>query len=123
VERRKREKQKITKAQAGKPVNSVIPNVHHFRDEGLRDDEKPPSDRIVIFDEAQRAWSRQKAEQWMKSRKGIANFHMSEPEFLIQYGVTSNRTNPYGGSARKSASTMSTTSFRAGPSILLPLLV
>jgi hypothetical protein len=85
VERRKRQKQKITKAQAGKPVKAFIQNVHHFRDEGLRDGEKPPSDRIVIFDEAQRAWTREKAERWMKSRKGIANFQMSEPEFLIEY--------------------------------------
>jgi len=85
VERRKREKLKITKAQASKPVKAFIQNVHHFRDEGLRDGEKPPSDRIVIFDEAQRAWTRRKAEQWMKSRKGIANFQRSEPEFLIEY--------------------------------------
>ena len=85
VERRKRNKQKTTKVQAGKPVKAFIQNVHHFRDEGLRDDEKPPSDRIVIFDEAQRAWTREKAERWMKSRKGIADFQMSEPEFLIQY--------------------------------------
>src|SRR5690606_15483322 len=61
VARRKRQKQKITKVQAGKPVKAFIQNVHHFRDEGLRDGEKPPSDRIVIFDEAQRAWTRDKA--------------------------------------------------------------
>ena len=55
-------------------MKAFIQNVHHFRDEGLRDVDKPPVDRIVIFDEAQRAWTREKAERWMKARKGIANF-------------------------------------------------
>jgi hypothetical protein len=31
VERRKRQKHKITKAQAGKPVKTFIQHVHHFR--------------------------------------------------------------------------------------------
>jgi hypothetical protein len=83
--RRKRSGQKITKDQVGKPVKAFIQNVHHFRDEGLRDRGKPPTDRIVIFDEAQRAWTREKASRWMKTRKGIADFDMSEPEFLIEY--------------------------------------
>jgi hypothetical protein len=85
VSRRRRYKQKINKDQAGKPIKAFIQNVHHFRDEGLRDSGKPPADRIVIFDEAQRAWNRAKAERWMKARKGIASFGMSEPEFLIEY--------------------------------------
>ena len=85
IERRQRQKQKTSKDQAGKPVKAFIQNVHHFRDEGLRDGEKAPSDRIVIFDEAQRAWTRGKAARWMKARKGISDFQMSEPEFLIQY--------------------------------------
>jgi hypothetical protein len=83
--RRKRKGQKTTKDHVGKPVKAFIQNVHHFRDEGLRDQNRPPDDRIVIFDEAQRAWTREKAERWMKARKGIANFDMSEPEFLIEY--------------------------------------
>ena len=33
-----------------------IQNVHHFRDEALRA-AQAPVDRIVIFDEAQRAWN------------------------------------------------------------------
>jgi hypothetical protein len=83
--RRKRMGNRVTKDLVGKPVKAFIQNVHHFRDEGLRDRDRPPVDRIVIFDEAQRAWTREKAERWMKARKGIADFHMSEPEFLIEY--------------------------------------
>lgn len=84
VARRKQRGERITKADASKPIKAFIQNVHHFRDEGLRDRDKPPIDRIVIFDEAQRAWNREKAERWMRTRKGIADFRQSEPEFLIE---------------------------------------
>jgi len=84
VARRKQRREHITKKEAGKPIKAFIQNVHHFRDEGLRDREKPPVDRIVIFDEAQRAWNRDKAERWMRTAKNIADFHQSEPEFLIE---------------------------------------
>ena len=84
VARRRKSGERTTRERAGKPIKAFIQNVHHFRDEGLRDREKPPVDRIVIFDEAQRAWNREKAERWMRSRKGITDFHYSEPEFLIE---------------------------------------
>ncbi|MCC7463247.1 MAG: DUF2075 domain-containing protein [Gammaproteobacteria bacterium] len=85
VARQRQRGERVTKKQAQKPIKAFIQNVHHFRDEGLRDRARPPVDRIVIFDEAQRAWNRDKAERWMRARKGIADFHMSEPEFLIEY--------------------------------------
>lgn len=85
VAQRLRRGERTTKAQAAKPIKAFIQNVHHFRDEGLRDREKPPVDRIVIFDEAQRAWNREKATKWMRQRKGIHDFNMSEAEFLIEY--------------------------------------
>ena len=65
-------------------VKPFIQNVHHFRDEGLRSDE-PPIEHVAIFDESQRAWNREKTAQFMKQRKGVADFSMSEPEFLISY--------------------------------------
>lgn len=84
VARRQRIGERLSKERAGKPIKAFIQNVHHFRDEGLRDRTQPPVDRIVIFDEAQRAWTREKAERWMRQRKRISDFHYSEPEFLIQ---------------------------------------
>jgi hypothetical protein len=84
VERRKARCERISKANAGKPVKAFIQNVHHFRDEALRHP-GPPADHVVIFDEAQRAWNRAKAANFMKQRKGIPDFAHSEPEFLIQY--------------------------------------
>ena len=85
VTRRKQRGERITKAEDGKPIKAFIQNVHHFRDEGLRDGDKPPVDRIVIFDEAQRAWNREKTSRFMQQRKGIPGFSSSEPEFLLEY--------------------------------------
>jgi hypothetical protein len=65
-------------------VKPFIQNVHHFRDEGVRS-EAPPFDHVVIFDEAQRAWNREKTADFMKRKKGHAGFSQSESEFLISY--------------------------------------
>lgn len=66
-------------------VKAFIQNIHHFRDEGIRDPTSPPHDRVVIFDEAQRAWDLTQTADFMKRRKGIPNFRHSESEFLISY--------------------------------------
>lgn len=65
-------------------VKAFIQNVHHFRDAGLQD-EGPPSDRVVIFDEAQRAWDHEMTADFMARKKGRVGFSQSEPEFLISY--------------------------------------
>jgi hypothetical protein len=65
-------------------VKPFIQNVHHFRDAGLKWT-SAPDDHVVIFDEAQRAWTRDKTSDFMKRRKGVPNFDRSEPEFLISY--------------------------------------
>lgn len=65
-------------------VKPFIQNVHHFRDDGLRS-EDAPFDHVVIFDEAQRAWDRNKTAHFMRRKKGRPNFTKSEPEFLISY--------------------------------------
>ena len=45
----------------------------------------PPADHVVIFDEAQRAWNREMASDFMRRKKKRSGFDMSEPEFLISY--------------------------------------
>lgn len=72
----------ITKSLATSQVKSFIQNIHHFRDSSLRD-KKAPIEKVTIFDEAQRAWTKQQASSFMKRNKGESNFNMSEPEFLI----------------------------------------
>lgn len=66
------------------PVKQFIQNVHHFRDEAFKHD-GPPADHVVVFDEAQRAWNRAKTADFMKRKKGRADFKDSEPEFLLRY--------------------------------------
>ena len=75
---------RVRKGVIRQPVKAFIQNVHHFRDEGVRRPE-PPFDHVVIFDEAQRAWNRDKTADFMKRRKKIPGFSLSEPEFLISY--------------------------------------
>lgn len=71
-----------TKKQAAIKVNAFIQNIHHFRDDNLLS-EKAPIEKVVVFDEAQRAWTMQQVSSFMKRKKGIEDFNMSEPEFLI----------------------------------------
>jgi hypothetical protein len=82
--RRIRSGEKVTKRNAANPVKAFIQNVHHFRDEALRD-VGPPVDHVAIFDEAQRAWNIRKTASFMKQKKGQPNFEYSEPAFLIHY--------------------------------------
>ena len=72
------------RAEIKQEVKAFIQNVHHFRDAGLRD-RHAPSDRVVIFDEAQRAWDRAMTADFMARKKGHPGFTQSEPEFLISY--------------------------------------
>jgi hypothetical protein len=69
------------KGRVAESVKAFIQNVHHFRDDALRD-RNPPFEHVAIFDEAQRAWTRGEAESWMR-RKGRGEFLWSEPEFLL----------------------------------------
>lgn len=73
---------KITKKQAKEAVKAFIQIIHHYRDEYLRD-QKAPYDHVAIFDEAQRAWTKEQTVKFMHQKKGISNFQYSEPEFLI----------------------------------------
>jgi len=73
---------KITKGQAKEGVKAFIQIVHHYRDTYLVD-KKPPYDHVAIFDEAQRAWTKEQTVNFMKRKKGIPDFDSSEPEFLI----------------------------------------
>ena len=76
---------KLRKGVVRQKVKPFIQNVHHFRDAGLRDRESPPVEHVAIFDEAQRAWNREKTSLFMSQRKGVKNFEQSEPEFLLSY--------------------------------------
>lgn len=70
------------KTEAIRKAREFIQIIHHFRDDAISVD-TPPVERVVIFDEAQRAWDEHNLTNFMEKKKGISDFDMSEPEFLI----------------------------------------
>lgn len=92
-----------TKDEARSKVKAFIQMIHNYRDlylEGTRidgDEIKPiegyfqshkdkafvPVEHVAIFDEAQRAWTKNELVRFMREKKGIKNFPYSEPEYLI----------------------------------------
>ena len=83
VRREKSNGKKVRKGDILREVKMFIQNVHHFRDECLIDQARPPFDHVAIFDEAQRAWNHQQTANFMQRKKNVSNFLFSEPEFLI----------------------------------------
>ncbi len=83
VERSSSSATRVTLGEARSEVRAFIQNVHHFRDECIRDGIRPPVEHVALFDEAQRAWNKEQTAAFMQRKKGHANFAMSEPAFLI----------------------------------------
>lgn len=74
---------KISKAASYRKASQFIQNIHHFRDEAIQSTE-PPVEKVIIFDEAQRAWDQEQASKFMRQKRGLKDFSQSEPEFLIE---------------------------------------
>jgi hypothetical protein len=72
----------VSKKTAEREVRSFVQNIHHFRDHYVGNDDVPV-ERVVVFDEAQRAWTREQAASFMQRKRGQTDFDVSEPEFLI----------------------------------------
>ena len=81
----------ISRKEASRKVKEFIQIIHHFRDDAISVD-TPPVEKVAIFDEAQRAWDEQNLTDFMKKKKHIEDFNMSEPEFLTN---TLNRHNDW----------------------------
>jgi hypothetical protein len=82
VKRGKENGNRIKKTTALSEVKMFIQNIHHFRDDCLRD-ERPPKEHVALFDEAQRAWNLEQTSSFMRRKKDTPGFNQSEPEFLI----------------------------------------
>ncbi|MBR5702932.1 MAG: DUF2075 domain-containing protein [Bacteroidales bacterium] len=96
---------RCTKTEAERQVSRFIQIIHRYRDNMLaklklpiagNDIEIDPDkvskaaqknaaevENVAIFDEAQRMWDMRHLSAWLARKKGIANFPMSEGEFLI----------------------------------------
>ena len=67
----------LPRAQAAREVSAFIQNVHAFLRHCLSDEQAPPAENVVVFDEAQRAWDAHK----MQSKH---NIRISEPDLVLQ---------------------------------------
>lgn len=74
--------EKVNKSEVKRKTNAFIQIIHKYRDSYINNKNIPP-EHVVIYDEAQRSWNSEKIADFMKNKKGIANFNYSEPEFLI----------------------------------------
>jgi len=72
----------VKKSDALRSVRRFVQNIHHFRDHYLGTPEVP-FEKVVVFDEAQRAWDSNQASKFMETKRGQEGFNQSEPEFLI----------------------------------------
>jgi Uncharacterized conserved protein (DUF2075) len=73
---------KPSKVVEEKKAAAFIQNIHHFRDDNLST-RRPPVEKVVVFDEAQRAWNVEQTSRFMREKRGQAGFNMSEPAFLL----------------------------------------
>ena len=60
----------VTKYKANSEVKSFIGGIYQFRKEGIENPTHVPQEQVVIFDEAQRAWTQPKLEQHLR-KKGV----------------------------------------------------
>lgn len=95
---------RCTKSEAERQVSRFIQIIHRYRDNMLAKLKLPISgnieidpnkvsssakhnaaevENVAIFDEAQRMWDMRHLSAWLARKKGVANFPLSEGEFLI----------------------------------------
>lgn len=82
VEQEEQNGYRVSKRDELRSTSAFIQIIHKYRDSFVGNNNIPP-ERVVIFDEAQRAWTQNQIEKFMSQKKGIPNFEYSEPEFLI----------------------------------------
>ncbi len=71
-------RERLNKSEAKRRVKTFIHNVHEFIDEYYQDKSKLPVDKVLIYDEAQRAWTKKH-----KTKKSQGKITESEPEILL----------------------------------------
>ena len=73
---------KTTKKDALRQTKVMIQSLYNFMSDAVGDP-KPPDERIVVFDEAQRAWDADATRKFLKERN-VEPRDISQPELLIE---------------------------------------
>jgi hypothetical protein len=72
-----------SKRETRRQVKTFVQNIHHYVQDNLeRDDSPPPHEQVIVFDEAQRAWSAERNQK--KHSKRSDRWHVSEPEMVLR---------------------------------------
>ncbi|WP_292938459.1 DNA/RNA helicase domain-containing protein [Noviherbaspirillum sp.] len=72
-----------SKEQELRSAAAKIQNIHKFRDDALGSPEKAPPERVVIFDEAQRAWDVSSTSKFMVQKRGQKTLRSPSQIFLL----------------------------------------
>lgn len=67
---------RIPKTEALRSTSAFIQIIHKYRDSFIDNDYLPP-ERVAIFDEAQRAWTKEMIARFMLQKKGYLIFHIA----------------------------------------------
>ena len=74
-------REKLPRPEAERRVKAALQNVHRFLEDGAGGSALPP-ERVIVFDEAQRAWDEAKAIKGSQNRP--SRLTMSEPEHCLE---------------------------------------
>ena len=69
-------------AEAERRVKAALQNVHRFLEEYVEEPTRLPPERVIVFDEAQRAWDEAKARAGSRNR--VSRLTMSEPAHTLE---------------------------------------
>lgn len=64
-------------------VSAFIQEAYRFRKDNINHADIEPPENVIIFDEAQRCWNKEKLTDWSKKKMGV-DVDASEPEYFIQ---------------------------------------
>ena len=70
------------KDEAERRVKAALQNVHRFLEDGATDSTRLPHERVIVFDEAQRAWNEAKARQGTQNK--ASKLTLSEPAHALE---------------------------------------
>ena len=77
---------KKPKKKVGAAISQIIGHMHEYIEDAF-ENEQAPSARILIFDEAQRAWDKEKMQKWQKKKRRKSRLEpekwSSEPETVL----------------------------------------
>lgn len=68
------------KVHALREVKTFIQHAYQFRNENLKFPDRPPHERVILFDEAQRAWDAAQVRRWTRGETD-----RSEPELFLDF--------------------------------------